>query len=268
MAHFDLVITAPKEGLAISVRYRARTMPSPMCRIHCWKVEPEEVRMAAWLTRTRVFKLPAIAARLDVRMEVEPVPCPSCHGQPSQARDPVSASTPVRYSYSSRKGLSAVLARMYCSNPARYSSKWGIRKTRGGVARLLFHRWMLNNIPRADFTVMSRQGAAASIQYVPGESAPKILAMGRGTTGKMILAIAREHGTPCIEDDLCAEMLQERGVPCDPVPEDLWAELIGVMAALAREHNHLRGKWGTAQGINWKDENEGEEWKGGKEPAP
>lgn len=62
---------------------------------------------------------------------------------------------------------------------------------------------------------------AAAIQYEPGESAPKIVALGKGSIAEKIIETAQENDIPIHQDPKLAQMLNLLKIG-DEIPPELY----------------------------------------------
>lgn len=81
---------------------------------------------------------------------------------------------------------------------------------------------------------------AVALRYNPGEdSAPRLVAKGRGHLAERIIALAREHGIPIQEDPDLVELLAVIEVG-DLVPEELYGAVAEILAFLYRLNRRAR----------------------------
>lgn len=93
---------------------------------------------------------------------------------------------------------------------------------------------------------MSAQGdrQAIGLRYErDGDSAPRVVAKGRGELAERLLAIAEEHGVPVRRDPDLLQFLTASQVG-DEVPEEVYGAVAGLIAFLWR----LNGEQGGEQG--------------------
>lgn len=234
---FDFLLLSSKDQAVVAVCYDVRRHPgAPLLRIFPPPARVEEFRLAAALLRIPVLSSPGLVGRVLDGSGKGQSPWPGC-----------------------REGVSAALARLHRKHPGRYGRKWGIGKVRGRVPRMLSRRWMIREVAGADFVITGKDGCAVAVRYEVGCMAPKVLALGQGVLGKMILAQAQEHGLPSVEDVPCADRYLAEVRLYAFVPEKLWDETIRLMSELARANRKLVKKWKALRG---EDFEEGEEWKG------
>jgi flagellar biosynthesis protein len=65
---------------------------------------------------------------------------------------------------------------------------------------------------------------------VPEDSAPRLLAVGRGRTAERIIAIAGQAGVPVVEDPALAAMLDSGIQPGDVIPMWCWEAAARILA--------------------------------------
>lgn len=74
------------------------------------------------------------------------------------------------------------------------------------------------------------QTRAAALRYRAGiDTAPQIVAKGRGLIAEKILSIAREHGIPITEDRNLVEVLSTLSL-YEEIPEDLYKAVAEILA--------------------------------------
>lgn len=79
---------------------------------------------------------------------------------------------------------------------------------------------------------------AAALRYEPGrDKAPRVVARGRGKVAERIVALAREHDVPLVEDHNLVHMLEALDVDTD-IPEALYRAVAEVLVFVYR----LNGK--------------------------
>lgn len=81
---------------------------------------------------------------------------------------------------------------------------------------------------------------AVALRYNPGaDSAPRLVAKGRGHLAERIIALAREHGVPVQEDPDLVELLAVIEVG-ELVPEELYGAVAEILAFLYRLNRRAR----------------------------
>ena len=74
---------------------------------------------------------------------------------------------------------------------------------------------------------------AIALQYEKGDAAPQVTALGRGELAKRIVALAKEHGVPLMQDEALANALIK--VPLGfNIPEELYSTVAAILAYLYR----------------------------------
>jgi flagellar biosynthesis protein len=75
-----------------------------------------------------------------------------------------------------------------------------------------------------------RQNKAAALKYRPGvDSAPSIVAKGRGSIAEKIIALARKHGIPIREDRDMVEVLSTLDM-YEEIPPELYKAVAEILA--------------------------------------
>lgn len=89
---------------------------------------------------------------------------------------------------------------------------------------------------------MRKMKKAAALSYEKGkDSAPRVVASGRGHIAERIINIAKENNVPLFEDDRSAEILCSTPLGSE-VPEVLYqviAEIYAVIFRMEKESKHL-----------------------------
>jgi flagellar biosynthesis protein len=84
-----------------------------------------------------------------------------------------------------------------------------------------------------------QQNKAAALKYRQGtDSAPKIVAKGRGAVADRIIALAREHGIPIREDRNMVEVLSTLDL-YEEIPPELYKAVAEILAFLCKMSNKL-----------------------------
>jgi flagellar biosynthesis protein len=83
---------------------------------------------------------------------------------------------------------------------------------------------------------MKKRNIAAALAYSPEDSAPRLLASGRGREADRIIALAQEAGIAVVEDPVLAALL-DRGLEAgDLIPVWCWEAAAKILAfVLAKE---------------------------------
>jgi len=81
---------------------------------------------------------------------------------------------------------------------------------------------------------VARRKIASAICYSPGESAPVLLASGRGREAERIIEIAREAGIEVVEDASLAALLDTGVKPGDFIPPWCWEAAAKILAFVRR----------------------------------
>ena len=90
-----------------------------------------------------------------------------------------------------------------------------------------------NNKKNADRT-------AVAIEYVPGETAPKILATGKGAVADRIIEKAKESNVPTYKDDKLADTLSRLKIG-DMIPPELY-EVVAEILVFVNDVDKLKAK--------------------------
>ena len=81
---------------------------------------------------------------------------------------------------------------------------------------------------------------AVALQYdKAGMPTPRVIARGRGDSGKAIVALAREHGIPIEENAPLAEALAQVEIG-DDIPEGLYRAVAEVLIFIMRASGKLK----------------------------
>ena len=230
VADFDLVLATPpnERSIAVAVRYDRR-MPAPFCRIGM-DVSQDGLEKAWEDAGIPLVVFPDVITAMNRWV------------WPSMGEGPWPGW---------RETLARAMSRVHRVDPERYREKWGLERIQEqNVDVPLFLRWMLNDVPRADFVVLGEGQTAVAVLYdafLMDEGRihlpPRILAKGTGWIGRSIRAHAEEHGIPMVKNSRCTNLLFTRAVPSDFMPSECWDELRSVMEGLAEVNEALRSKW-------------------------
>jgi flagellar biosynthesis protein len=81
---------------------------------------------------------------------------------------------------------------------------------------------------------------ASAIGYSPGDTAPELLASGRGREAERIIAIANEAGIAVVEDAALAALLDTSAKPGDYIPPWCWEATAKILAFVMKTENLRR----------------------------
>jgi len=93
---------------------------------------------------------------------------------------------------------------------------------------------MMANVPKATVVVTNPTHLAVAIQYEEGMNAPKVLAKGAHHTAERIVAIAREHHIPVVQNIPLARAMYKRLEVDDEISPDLYVAMAEVLAYVYR----------------------------------
>jgi len=82
---------------------------------------------------------------------------------------------------------------------------------------------------------MGDRRIASAIGYSEKDSAPRVLAAGRGRTAEKIIAVARESGVAVIEDSALAAVLESNVNPGELIPVWCWEAVAKILAFVRTE---------------------------------
>ena len=89
-------------------------------------------------------------------------------------------------------------------------------------------------------TEQERRSLAVALAYAPGDSAPKVVAKGRGLVADQIVARAREHGVFVHESKELVALLSQVDLD-DHIPPQLYLAIAELLAWLYRvEQNEIK----------------------------
>ena len=77
---------------------------------------------------------------------------------------------------------------------------------------------------------MKKRKIASAVGYSPGDTAPVLLASGRGREAERIIEIAKESGVAVVEDSALAAILDTSAKPGDLIPSWCWEATAKVLA--------------------------------------
>jgi flagellar biosynthesis protein FlhB len=107
------------------------------------------------------------------------------------------------------------------------------------MARRLLQKQMLEQVPTADVVVTNPTHYAVALRYERGvDQAPIVLAKGENQFAKRIKAMAAEHGVPTVENRPVARMLYALGRVDEPIPNELYQAVAGILAVVYRSHRY------------------------------
>ncbi|HIC08615.1 MAG TPA: flagellar biosynthesis protein FlhB [Aquificales bacterium] len=86
---------------------------------------------------------------------------------------------------------------------------------------------------------MEDKKRAAALRYNPQtDSAPKLIAKGRGTVAEKIIELAKEHNIPIVEDPLLVDSLIKLDL-YEEIPPHLYEAVAKIVAYIIR-HSHSK----------------------------
>ncbi|WP_457639462.1 EscU/YscU/HrcU family type III secretion system export apparatus switch protein [Persephonella sp.] len=86
---------------------------------------------------------------------------------------------------------------------------------------------------------MKEEKKAVALKYKRGEdSAPKVVAKGKGHIGEKIIQIAKEHNIPIKEDPLLVEALSQIEINQE-IPPELYKAVAEVLVYIYKKHRQL-----------------------------
>ena len=93
---------------------------------------------------------------------------------------------------------------------------------------------MMADVPQADVIVTNPTHFAVALRYEPSRMAPEVVAKGQDLVAQRIKQIAAEHDVPVVEDKPLARGLHAACEVGQPIPEELYAGVAGVLAWVYR----------------------------------
>ena len=89
---------------------------------------------------------------------------------------------------------------------------------------------------------MGKKKLASALGYTPTESAPQLLAVGRGREAEYIVSVAQEAGVAVVEDTALAALLDSWGggsrvKPGDFIPSWCWEAAAKILVFVMKEGN-------------------------------
>lgn len=107
------------------------------------------------------------------------------------------------------------------------------------MARRLAQRQMLAAVPTADVVVTNPTHYAVALKYERGvDSAPVVLAKGENALARRIKALAAAHEVPMVENRPVARLLHATGRVGEPIPNELFQAVAGILAFVYRTHRY------------------------------
>ncbi len=88
-----------------------------------------------------------------------------------------------------------------------------------------------------------KQKTAVALEYIPGETAPQIVATGKGHVADKIIEVAKEKDVPIHEDAKLAGTLSKLEIG-DYIPEELYGVVAEVLVMVDRAENKVPRKKG------------------------
>ena len=84
---------------------------------------------------------------------------------------------------------------------------------------------------------MKKRKLASAIGYSPGDTAPMLLAAGRGYKAEQIIAIAEQAGITVVEDSALASLLDLSAKPGDLIPPWCWEAVAKILAFVMKDRH-------------------------------
>jgi len=81
---------------------------------------------------------------------------------------------------------------------------------------------------------MAKRKLASAIGYTRGDTAPKLLASGKGREAEQIIAVAQEAGVAVVEDSALAALLDASAKPGDLIPPWCWEAAAKILAFVSK----------------------------------
>jgi flagellar biosynthetic protein FlhB len=105
------------------------------------------------------------------------------------------------------------------------------------MARRLLQKQMLAAVPTADVIVTNPTHYAVALKYERGrDQAPMVLAKGENQFARRIKALGAQHQVPLVENKPVARMLYALGKVGEPIPNNLYQAVAGILAFVYRTH--------------------------------
>ena len=86
---------------------------------------------------------------------------------------------------------------------------------------------------------MRKKKLASAIGYKPCQTAPELLASGRGREAEQIIKIAEKKGIAIVEDAALASLLDTTVKPGDYIPPWCWEATAKVLAFVLKSDNKM-----------------------------
>ncbi len=83
-----------------------------------------------------------------------------------------------------------------------------------------------------------KQKTAVALEYIPGESAPQIIATGKGHVAEKIIEVAKETDVPVHKDEKLAGTLSKLEIG-DYIPEELYGVVAEVLVMVDRAESKM-----------------------------
>ncbi len=105
------------------------------------------------------------------------------------------------------------------------------------MARRLMQKQMLAAVPTADVIITNPTHYAVALKYERGrDQAPMVLAKGENQFARRIKALGAQHQVPQVENKPVARMLYALGKVGEPIPNNLYQAVAGILAFVYRTH--------------------------------
>ena len=88
--------------------------------------------------------------------------------------------------------------------------------------------------------IAGKEKTAVAVAYIPGEVAPKILAVGKGEVAERIIETAKENDVPFYQDNKLAETLSRLQIG-DTIPPELY-EVVAEILVFVDDMDRMKGK--------------------------
>ncbi|MCD8141115.1 MAG: flagellar biosynthesis protein FlhB [Planctomycetaceae bacterium] len=99
---------------------------------------------------------------------------------------------------------------------------------------------MMAEVPQAEVVVRNPTHFAVAISYKPGMPAPLVVAKGKDKVAEQIIALAREHRVPLVENPPLARELYKRVEIGDHIPEELFAAVAEILTSVMNAETKQR----------------------------
>lgn len=93
---------------------------------------------------------------------------------------------------------------------------------------------------KKSFESLNKKKTAVAIAYEPGDSAPRILATGKGEVAERIIEKAKENDVPLHKDNKLAETLSKLKIG-DAIPPELY-EVVAEILVFVDDMDRLKAK--------------------------